>query len=133
MPLPNDGLYCLKPHLFSYRIRLGVLQLSVQPPPQEPPCQSPRHLFLEASQDLSHAGGNHPRLCTKEQHRLDDVLRENPDTRGLAPSLISILDIICHIIRAFTRFWTTSGQSSSAAYITLPRYLNYFTVSRGNL
>ena len=50
-------------------------------------------MVLETPQYPSHVGGNHPRLCTKEKHLLDNVFEENMDTYGLAPSLIRILYI----------------------------------------
>ena len=59
------------------------------------------------------------------------ALKKNMNTRGLDPSLINILNILCHTIRAFKRFWTTAGQSSYYANITLPRYLKDFTILRG--
>ena len=52
-------------------------------------------------------------------------LKKNPDTRGLAPY------ILCQTVRAFARFRITTGQSSSAANSTLPRYLKDRTISRG--
>ena len=39
--------------------------------------QSPCHLVLETPQDPSHAGVNHPSICTKEQHRLDGGFKES--------------------------------------------------------
>ena len=49
-------------------------------------------------------------------------LKKKPETRSLAPSLISILDIP-HIVSDFTRFRTNVSHSSSATDSTLPRYL----------
>ena len=59
-------------------------------------------------------------------------LKKNPETRGISPSLISTLDILCHTVRAFTIFWNTVGQSTSSTDSTLPRYLKYVTISRGS-
>ena len=59
-------------------------------------------------------------------------LKKNRDTYSIAPSLISILDVLCCTVRAFKRFRTTVGQSSSAAHSTLPRYLKDINISRGS-
>ena len=83
MPSPNVDFFRLKPRLLSRQLRRGVLSPSVQPPPWQPSLQLPRHLVLEKHQDPYHMGGNHPRLCTKEQHQLDGGFRENPETRGV--------------------------------------------------
>ena len=55
-------------------------------------------------------------------------LKKNPDTRGLAPSLISILDIIRQMDRSFIRFRITSDHLSSADNINHPKYLKDTTV-----
>ena len=70
---------------------------------------------------------------TKSNTDWTTYLNKNMDTRGLAPSLISIFDILCHTVCAFTRFWTTTGQPSSATDSNLPRYLKDVTISRENL
>ena len=57
-------------------------------------------------------------------------LKKNPDTRSLAPSLLSILDIFCQTNRAFVKFHITARQSSSASDSTLPRYLKDGNISR---
>ena len=59
-------------------------------------------------------------------------LNKNPYTRSTTPSMISILDILYHTVRTFTIFRTTVGQLSSAANITLPKYLKDITISRGS-
>ena len=58
------------------------------------------------------------------------TLKKNPDTCGLAPSLLRIFDIICQTVRSFARFCTTVFQSSSASDSTLPRYLKEVTIFR---
>ena len=55
-------------------------------------------------------------------------LKKNMDTRGLAPYLLRILDILRQTICAFASFWITVGQSSSTADIILPRYFKYGTI-----
>ena len=55
-------------------------------------------------------------------------LKKNPEIRGLAPSQLSIFDIIHHTGRAFTTFKTTIINSSSATHSTLPRYLKDVTI-----
>ena len=77
LPSPNVGFHRLKPCLQSRRLHRGVLPLSVQPPPWNLPRQSLRKLVLETTHDPYHAGGNHPRLFNKDQHRLDKGFREN--------------------------------------------------------
>ena len=57
-------------------------------------------------------------------------LNKNPDTCGLTPPLLSILDIIHQIICAIFMFQNTACQSSSATNSTLPRYFNHGTISR---
>ena len=57
-------------------------------------------------------------------------LKKNPETRGLAPSLLSIFDILYNTVRAFTRLRTTVDQSSSATNSTLPSYLKDVTILR---
>ena len=59
------------------------------------------------------------------------ALKNEPDTRGLAPSLLSILLILLHTSHALAGFRITSNQPSSAFNITLPRYLKEVTISRG--
>ena len=66
----------------------------------------------------------------KSNTNLITHLKKNPDTFGLAPSLLRILTILLHTARAFSRFCITSGQSLYA-YITLSRYLKEVTISRG--
>ena len=51
------------------------------------------------------------------------ALKKNPDTRGSAPYLLSIIIILFHTDLAQDKFLTTSSQLSSAADITCPRYL----------
>ena len=55
-------------------------------------------------------------------------LKKYPETRGLAPSQLSIFDIIHHTGRVFTTFKTTVVQSSSATHSTLLRYLKDVTI-----
>ena len=59
------------------------------------------------------------------------TLKKKPDTRVLALSLLGILNILFQTAQAFVRFRITSGQSSSDADSTLPRYLKYGTILRG--
>ena len=59
------------------------------------------------------------------------ALKKKPDTRGVTPSLLSICYIPIHTVFAWSNFLTTSGQSSSVAEITHPRYLKEVTISRG--
>ena len=65
LPPLNVGFHRLKTHLLSRRLRQVILPPSIQPLMWYPPRQFPCHLVLETPQDPSHAGGNHPRLCTK--------------------------------------------------------------------
>ena len=58
-------------------------------------------------------------------------LKKNTDTRSLALSLLSILNILCQTAQAFVRFRITASQSSSDADSTLPRYLKGRTILRG--
>ena len=59
------------------------------------------------------------------------ALKNNLDTRGSAPSLLRILVILFHTALTRDKFLTTSGQSSSAADITCPRYRKEVTIYRG--
>ena len=59
------------------------------------------------------------------------ALKKNPDTRGSAPSLLSILITLFHTALAHENFPTTASQSSSAAEITNPRYRKEVTIYRG--
>ena len=58
------------------------------------------------------------------------ALRDIPETRGMAPSHLSILASHAQLFRSFQRFPTTDVQSSSAAVKTRPRYLKEVTVAR---
>ena len=71
--------------------------------------------------------GHHPRLRPKQQHLLQFALKKFPDIRVVAPSLLSIPCILPQFFRAFARFPTTAGQSSSPSVITLPMYVNQGT------
>ena len=62
---------------------------------------------------------------------LTTALNKKLDTCGLDPSLIRILVILLHTDLSFVILWTTAGQLSSAAKITLHRYLKEVTISRG--
>ena len=59
------------------------------------------------------------------------ALKNKPDTRGVAPSLMSTRKILLHTVFAQAKFLTTDGQSSSVSKITRPRYLKEVTISRG--
>ena len=58
------------------------------------------------------------------------ALKKNPNTRGSAPLLLRILVILFHTALVHETFLTTSGHSSSATKITLPRYRKEVTTSR---
>ena len=58
------------------------------------------------------------------------ALKKKPETRGAAPSLLRMRVILLQTDLARDKFLTTSGQSSSAANITCPRYLKEVTISR---
>ena len=59
------------------------------------------------------------------------ALKKITDTRGLAPSLLRIPNILRHAVHDFVRLWTATIQSSTAVNITLPMYLKEGTVYRG--
>ena len=59
------------------------------------------------------------------------ALKKNMETRGSSPYLLRILVILFHTALSLETFLTTSGQSLSAANITLPRYQKEITISRG--
>ena len=74
------------------------------------------------------------RTHVSDQNRITactTALNNIPETRGMEPSRPIFLTSHVQIFRAYQRFPTTSGQSSSAAVKTHPRYLNEVTVSRG--
>ena len=52
------------------------------------------------------------------------ALKNYPEIRGVAPSLLKIPCILPQLFRVFSKFPTTAGQSSSPAVITLPMYVN---------
>ena len=58
-------------------------------------------------------------------------LKNNPDTRGTDPSLLMMCDILLQTTLSQDKFFTTSGQSLSAADINSTRYLKEVTISRG--
>ena len=60
------------------------------------------------------------------------ALKNKPDTRGAAPSLLRMHVILLQTALARDKFFTTSGQSSSTTEITRPRYLKEVTISRGH-
>ena len=57
-------------------------------------------------------------------------IKNNPDTRRDAPSLLRMHTILLQISLARVKFITTSGQSLSASKINCPRYLKEVTISR---
>ena len=128
---PNVGFHRLKPQIRSRYLQQGVIPLSVQPLLWKPPHQSTHHLVLETPQYpwgvTTHVSAPNSNTDWKT------ALKKNSEIRGLAPSLLKILDILCQTVRAFTSFWTPDGQSSSAANSTIPRYLKDKTISRGIL
>ena len=48
--------------------------------------------------------------------------KENPETRGAAPSLLRMRGIILQTFLARYKFFTTASQSFSYSDITCPRY-----------
>ena len=58
-------------------------------------------------------------------------LKKNPDTRGLAPSLLRILVILFHTTLSHDKFPSTAGHSLSAVDITCPRFWKEVPISRG--
>ena len=59
------------------------------------------------------------------------AFKKNLDTRGVAPSLLRMRNILLQTFFARAKFFTTYVQSSSVANITRPRYLMEVTISRG--
>ena len=59
------------------------------------------------------------------------ALKKNPETWGVAPSLLSIHDILLHTAFYWAKLLTTAGQSLFVAEITRTRYLKEVTISRG--
>ena len=55
----------------------------------------------------------------------------NPDTRGAAPFLMRMRNILLQTVLARDKLFTTDGQSLSAAKIIRTRYFNEVTISRG--
>ena len=51
------------------------------------------------------------------------ALKKMPDTRGGVPSLLRMRNILIQNFFALAKFLTNTGQSSSIAYITRPRYV----------
>ena len=100
---PYVFLHRQEPHLLPWRRHLGVCPLSVRCPPREPSHQPSRqlsrqpsrHLGLTPPLGLDHAGGDHPGLLSKEQHRLHHGLKKesgHPQRRPLpAEELLYIL------------------------------------------
>ena len=60
------------------------------------------------------------------------VLKINPDTRGVAPSLLRMRGILLHTVFDRERLIITTVQCSSVAEITRPRYLKEVIISRGH-
>ena len=58
------------------------------------------------------------------------VLKNNPDTHSTAPSLLRMRGILLQTALVQEKFFTTAGQSSSAANITRPMYLKEVIISR---
>ena len=71
-------------------------------------------------------------LRYKEQHCLYHGLKNNPDIRGAAPSLLRMHAILLQTALARDKFLTTTGQLLSATEIICPRYLKEVTISRGS-
>ena len=59
------------------------------------------------------------------------ALKDIPDTRSADPSLLRMHNILLKTFLAWDKFFTTTGQFSSASDITRPRYLKEVTISRG--
>ena len=59
------------------------------------------------------------------------AFKKKPNTRGVAPSLLSIRDILLHTVFARDKFLTTYVQLSYVSKITRPRYLKEVTIYRG--
>ena len=59
------------------------------------------------------------------------ALKKNPDTRGAAPSLLRISEILLQTFFAQAKFLTTAGQLLSVSEIPRPRYLKEVTTYRG--
>ena len=68
---------------------------------------------------------------TKSSTTCNTAFKNNPDTRGTAPYLLSRHAIVLQTALDRDKLFTAPGQSSSAAEITLPRYLKDVTISRG--
>ena len=128
---PNLSLHCLETRLLPCRRRQGLLPLPVSFTAREPPHNPLLHLVLEPPQGPSHAGGDHPGLLAEEQHRLQHGFKKNPDTRGSAPSLLSIIVVLFHTALAQDKLLTTTGQLLSASDITCHRYRREFILYRG--
>ena len=88
LPLLTVRLHHLEPHLRYRCLRQGVLPIPFCPSPHELSCKLPR---AGNPQDLSHAVGNQPRLCTKEQHQLNNGFEEK--SRHLRSSPLPAKDI----------------------------------------
>ena len=59
------------------------------------------------------------------------ALKKKPYTRGIAPYLLRIRDILLQTVFTMYKFFTTAVLPSSVADITRPRYLKEVTISRG--
>ena len=59
------------------------------------------------------------------------ALKNKPDTLRAAPSRLRMCIILLQTALAWDKFITNTGQSSSSAESTRPRYLKEFTISRG--
>ena len=90
-----------------------------------------RHLDLNPPKGLAPLGGDHLGLRSEDQYRLYHGLKNNPETRGVAPSLQRMHAILLLTVFAQAKFLTTVDHSSYVSEITRPRYLKEVTTSRG--
>ena len=107
MPLPQMCIF--KSCLLS---STGDLPSAVSPPGSETP------------QGRAHARGDHPCLCYEDHYRLYHGLR------GVAPYLLSICVIFLHTVFSWAKFLAISGQLSTVAMITHPRYFKEVAIYR---
>ena len=60
------------------------------------------------------------------------ALKNNPDTIGVAPSLLRMRNILIQTFFNRAKFLTTAGQSYYVTEITRPSYFKEVTISRGS-
>ena len=86
---------------------------------------------MKTPQGFAHTGGDHPGLRSKSSTACTTALKKKLDTRSIALFLLRIHAILLQTALDRDKLFTAPGQSSSAAEITLPRYLKDVTISRG--